>query len=500
MVSYSRSDMKIPVRPAPLPPGTNRNANFRHSTTALDDWGDGNDPFPKLTPTSRPLSLHLGRPPGQKKKPPPRPPPPKFAQKNQQRKQVPNRPSNLLSGIFSRNTSRMTNSQHNISTQQKNMKKETQMPIATASLIDLHSPSCSPTPTTRSSSDGLSVNSFGSDGSVSNNGHTPGGGSSSMFESGFEDDFDFFGGLSTSSSFSTPSSEQKDPWSIQPQDPFSPPRQQTTSSSAPTQKVTSNSTFYKQVVSSSTVVKSTSFTSMPTIIRAKPGRPPTLPKVSEATSDQVSRISLFPVAVNRSTAKNHTTNGEYDDNDAGNWSPPMPSIPPPPLPPEALRELDIDGPPPVLPPRPLKFQAEDMKKPYGIALYDYPATHPDDLSFQASDVIFLLHQVNADWLYGQVGQNQGMFPTNFIKIVVPLNGTEGDNSKQLQRSPAQVVTALYSFSPETWDDLELQEGSSVYVISRIDDDWLYGECGGKYGQFPSAYVDHIPSNLPQRSD
>jgi len=42
-----------------------------------------------------------------------------------------------------------------------------------------------------------------------------------------------------------------------------------------------------------------------------------------------------------------------------------------------------------------------------------------------------------------------------------------------------------------------QKGSSVYVISRINDDWLYGESGGKCGQFPASFVDHIPSNLPQ---
>lgn len=30
----------------------------------------------------------------------------------------------------------------------------------------------------------------------------------------------------------------------------------------------------------------------------------------------------------------------------------------------------------------LVLQVEDVQNPYGIALYDYPATHPDDLAFQ----------------------------------------------------------------------------------------------------------------------
>jgi len=45
-----------------------------------------------------------------------------------------------------------------------------------------------------------------------------------------------------------------------------------------------------------------------------------------------------------------------------------------------------------------------------------------------------------------------------------------------------------------------QAGSSVYVISRINGDWLYGESNGKVGQFPASFVDRIPSNLPQRTN
>jgi hypothetical protein len=32
----------------------------------------------------------------------------------------------------------------------------------------------------------------------------------------------------------------------------------------------------------------------------------------------------------------------------------------------------------------LVLQAEEVQKPYGIALYDYRATHPDDLAFQVN--------------------------------------------------------------------------------------------------------------------
>lgn len=247
--------------------------------------------------------------------------------------------------------------QHTISMQQKGLNKESPATATITSLIDFNSPSCSPTPTTRSSSDGLSVNSFGSDGSVSNNGQTPCGGSSSLFESGFEDDFDFFGGLSSSSSFGTPLGERNDPWSVvKPQDPFSPPRQQSFSvSSASVQKVTGYSTFYKQSnPSSSGADGSSSVTSRPTIIRPKPGRPPILPRMSETAGDHTLGAS-FPFA-NRSQGSSHSVRNGDSDDDTGKWSPPMPSIPPPPPPADVLQDLDSNGPSPKLPARPFNLQ------------------------------------------------------------------------------------------------------------------------------------------------
>lgn len=44
-----------------------------------------------------------------------------------------------------------------------------------------------------------------------------------------------------------------------------------------------------------------------------------------------------------------------------------------------------------------------------------------------------------------------------------------------------------------------QEGEKVRLISRINKDWLYGECNGKRGQFPSTFVDNVPSSLPMHS-
>lgn len=84
------------------------------------------------------------------------------------------------------------------------------------SLIDL-SPPGSPTFTTRSSSDAVSVDSFGSDGNSNPSAFTTSSGSTSQTESAFEDDFDFFGNLSGI----VKKNNANDPWKIScSQDPF----------------------------------------------------------------------------------------------------------------------------------------------------------------------------------------------------------------------------------------------------------------------------------------
>uniref|UniRef100_V5FY66 SH3 domain-containing protein n=1 Tax=Anoplophora glabripennis TaxID=217634 RepID=V5FY66_ANOGL len=154
--------------------------------------------------------------------------------------------------------------------------------------------------------------------------------------------------------------------------------------------------------------------------------------------------------------------------------------------PSERKQNNSDPPSPVLPmpsvppPSPPK-EASDVDVPFGIALYDYQATDPRDLSFQVNDVVILLRRINSEWLYGKVLDKEGMFPANFIDIQVPLS------------EDANTVMALYEFNPQMAGDLALKPGQLVKVLRRINNDWLYGECNGQTGQFPSNFVDRIPN-------
>ncbi|XP_018312716.1 SH3 domain-containing protein 19 isoform X2 [Mycetomoellerius zeteki] len=457
MAANVRTDMPIPTRAAPRPPG--------QSTTQRDPiWSTSNDIFGGALTTQ----------PGQKKKPPPRPPPPKFNRnylqyQKDQKLRKPARPTELLTNFFGRKKQenhlplRPSGQLQNQITQPSNS-------IATVSLIDL-SPPGSPTFTTRSS-DGVSVDSFGSDGN-SNPSVFTSSGNTSQTESAFEDDFDFFG-------ISTKKVTQNDPWQTKTtvQDPFGPLEDTCSNVSRVTGghfPFNSNNRETNQVPSI-LITSKPLVTSMPTIIRAKPPKPPA-PKIPFKKLEPIPKETCIDFAVSSSSIMNkpltlHFSNAwSNDDEESDSPSPPMPTIPPPALPANYLTELSSD------------FKG-DSNESYGIALYDFSATHPDDLTLKEGDIVQLVKKVNDDWLEGKIGNRQGIFPLNFVDIKIPLPGL-----------PDNVVTALYAFPGENGDDLSFEEGAKITVISRISEDWLYGEYNGRRGQFPVNYINRLPRNI-----
>ena len=54
--------------------------------------------------------------------------------------------------------------------------------------------------------------------------------------------------------------------------------------------------------------------------------------------------------------------------------------------------------------------------------------------------------------------------------------------------PVQVV-ALYSYEAQGTQELNLEEGTVVTVVTKEDDVWWCGQLGdGKTGMFPANYV------------
>ncbi|CAJ1077124.1 intersectin-2a isoform X3 [Xyrichtys novacula] len=60
-----------------------------------------------------------------------------------------------------------------------------------------------------------------------------------------------------------------------------------------------------------------------------------------------------------------------------------------------------------------------------IAMYDYTAANPDELSFSKGQLISILDKTNPDWWKGETNGVTGLLPTNYVKMT-----TESDPSQQ----------------------------------------------------------------------
>nr|XP_006005525.1 PREDICTED: neutrophil cytosol factor 2 isoform X2 [Latimeria chalumnae] len=67
--------------------------------------------------------------------------------------------------------------------------------------------------------------------------------------------------------------------------------------------------------------------------------------------------------------------------------------------------------------------------------------------------------------------------------------TEGEDK---ENSPGQksdtYVTAIFNYQSTAPEDLEFQEGDLITVLSKVNEDWLEGQCNGRVGVFPASFV------------
>ncbi|XP_047511927.1 uncharacterized protein LOC125054210 [Pieris napi] len=460
--------MKGPTRPAPVPPGA-----IVHRYSPVTNLND--DPFGSEVFEPSPMY-------SQKKKPPPRPPPPKI---NKQ-PEVPAKPIHfmrrptVLTSLLNRKNKNIVNQSNvnpsSISTtnftdfsevdNNKMFSKCERTNTQTATLIDFSSPPSSPTFTTRSSSDGISVDSFGSDATTStSNRNAISGGNASQAESGFEDDFDLF--LTTRKQISK--EDTLDDFSTI--DPFSP------------QPVNKPPIMKKPLVNKDLFEICNQITAPskgPTIIRAKPARPKPPDNSALLKSSFGNSFQMATMNINTTTPIQRVTNGFEDNDEKLLWdrdsperekTPPMPTIPPPPPP-------VIDDDLPVVWPDDLP-DTDQNSEPYAVALFDYFTGHSEDLYFSAGTKIILVRRVNEEWLHGKLETGaDGLFPSNYVEIKVPLNDS----------SIMGTAVALYDFAPVQNGDLQFNTGDNITVLSKISDEWYFGECNGIKGQFPVNYV------------
>lgn len=150
------------------------------------------------------------------------------------------------------------------------------------------------------------------------------------------------------------------------------------------------------------------------------------------------------------------------------------------LPEGPTHSRNISPPMPMGPPPSPPKEVSDITVPCAVAIHNFPGTQAGDLALEENDIVYLLRRINGDWLYGKVGDKEGMFPENFVDIQVGLPEDK------------ELVTALYDFCPQMKEDLALKPGQKIKVLKVISSDWLLGESNGKVGQFPANFVEPVP--------
>ncbi|XP_063696967.1 SH3 domain-containing protein 19 isoform X2 [Culicoides brevitarsis] len=516
--------MVIPTRQAPPIPTQNRGFTISNQSsssryTPTTDWDD--KPFDAWTPVSSSQQQQQQQQlPKIKKQAPPRPPPPKegFKPAVPLKKPSSTHSNTILANLLSRarltkpNTNKQqqqSSTKHTVAHSQtnnvsnsnsygaiSNLKTSASFSSTASSitsnemkLITFDSPPSSPTFTQKSNSDCVSVNSFSSD--------SPNNGFSS--ESGFEDDFV----LDRPTANYKPLETIVDPFDML--DAFGPPNT-TSGSTASTmyrppiaQKPVNvgNTSFYAFTGNANSInpnnskkptesfdplcngkdlIKPSVIPKMPTIIRPNSAGKG---KISPVHNVVKPKLETPPQPKTLSQEQFDDEDSSFDDSLP---SLPMPSMPPPPLPAVVLDDISTET------------------ESYGLVLYDFEGEHDDDLPLKANEKIYLLRRLNNEWLFGRNKRGcEGMFPANYIDVKIPLSDDSaicsGSNTPSVELgSKAVKVLALYDFQAEQPEDLSLKANEEVTVLRELNSEWLYGETGGRYGQFPANFVDYQPTS------
>ncbi|XP_075994197.1 neutrophil cytosol factor 2 [Genypterus blacodes] len=56
------------------------------------------------------------------------------------------------------------------------------------------------------------------------------------------------------------------------------------------------------------------------------------------------------------------------------------------------------------------------------------------------------------------------------------------------------LVALHSYDSANPEDLSFHQGDTIIFLSRVNQDWLEGQCSGNTGIFPASFVEEVPVN------
>ncbi|XP_061857189.1 sorbin and SH3 domain-containing protein 1 isoform X19 [Colius striatus] len=157
-----------------------------------------------------------------------------------------------------------------------------------------------------------------------------------------------------------------------------------------------------------------------------------------------------------------------------------------------------------------------------IAKFNFNGDTQVEMSFRKGERITLIRRVDENWYEGRISGSarQGIFPVTYVEVLKrPVvknavdypdpppslspsrSATASPQQPQAQQqgaspdrsqTPRDIVSyqALYSYTPQNDDELELRDGDIVDVMEKCDDGWFVGTSRRtrQFGTFPGNYV------------
>jgi len=136
------------------------------------------------------------------------------------------------------------------------------------------------------------------------------------------------------------------------------------------------------------------------------------------------------------------------------------------------------------------------------AQYDYDAEEDNELSFKENDIIIITKIDDSGWWEGSIGARSGMFPGNYVELIPeevvekakPLPTPAAKSTQSAQKQPMKKerkCKAIFDFSGDGDDELSINEGDIITILSEAEG-WMLGvNKNGSQGLFPANHVEEI---------
>ncbi|XP_037541744.1 intersectin-2a [Nematolebias whitei] len=131
-----------------------------------------------------------------------------------------------------------------------------------------------------------------------------------------------------------------------------------------------------------------------------------------------------------------------------------------------------------------------------VALYTYESPETGDLTFVEGDVVMVTER-EGEWWRGCIGDQTGVFPSNYVRPVEPEGSRPGVSSKK----PAELAQAVTTTEAPTVHQLHLSPGQLIVVRAKNSTGWWLGELQvrGKKRQKGWFHSSHVKLLGPSSS-